>query len=96
MLTPRVVAAESFSNATQPTIMTGSGLVLRPWKPSDAPAVFEAFADPEIRRWHVRTATSRDEVETWIDSWVADWPDGAQAHWAVADSHSDDLAGRVP
>ena len=73
LLTPRVVAAETFSSGTQPTILTGNGLVLRPWKPSDAPAVFEAFADPEIQRWHVRAAASRGEVETWINSWVADW-----------------------
>jgi RimJ/RimL family protein N-acetyltransferase len=94
-LTSDVVAAGTFGSGAQPTIPTGSGLVLRPWTPSDAPAVFEAFADPEIRRWHVRAASSRDEVETWIDSWVADWPGGAQAHWAVADSHTNELVGRA-
>jgi RimJ/RimL family protein N-acetyltransferase len=95
LLTPDVVAAETFSGATQPTIPTRRGLVLRPWTPRDAPAVFEAFADPEIRRWHVRTAASRDEVEGWINSWAADWPGGTEAHWAIADSVTDDLLGRV-
>jgi RimJ/RimL family protein N-acetyltransferase len=95
LLTSDVVAAGTFGSGAQPTIPTGSGLVLRPWTPSDAPAVFEAFADPEIRRWHVRATSSRDEVETWIDSWVADWPGGAQAHWAVADSHTNELVGRA-
>jgi RimJ/RimL family protein N-acetyltransferase len=60
-----------------------------------AQAVFEAFADPEIRRWHVRTATCRAEVESWIDSWNADWRGGAHAHWAVADAVTADLLGRV-
>jgi RimJ/RimL family protein N-acetyltransferase len=95
VLTSDVIAAESFSGKAQPRIQAGIGLVLRPWSPSDAPAVLEAFADPEIRRWHVRSAASLDEVETWIDSWVADWPGGTHAHWAVADSLSDELVGRV-
>ena len=95
LLTPDVVAPGTFSRAPQPTILTENPLVLRPWKPSDAPAVFEAFADPEIRRWHVRTASSREEVEAWIDSWVADWPGRVHAHWAVADSLTDELVGRV-
>jgi [ribosomal protein S5]-alanine N-acetyltransferase len=93
--TPAVVAAETFNSTTQPTILTGDGLVLRPWEPSDAPAVFEAFADPEICRWHLRTASSRDEVGTWIASWVADWTRGTQAHWAVADSQPGELVGRA-
>ena len=95
LLTPDVVAAGTFSGTAQPTIAAGSGLVLRPWIQRDAPAVFEAFADPEIRRWHVRTATCRDEVESWIASWGADWRGGARAHWAVADAVTDDLLGRV-
>ncbi len=95
LLTPDVVAAETFSSATQPTILSGNGLALRPWTPSDAPAVFEAFADPEIQRWHVRAAASRGEVESWISSWVADWAGGTQAHWAVTDALTDELVGRV-
>jgi len=93
--TPDVVAAGTFRGAAQPTIPVRSGLVLRPWALRDAQAVFEAFADPEIRRWHVRTATCRAEVESWIDSWNADWRGGAHAHWAVADAVTADLLGRV-
>ena len=95
LLTPDVVAAGTFRGATQPTIPVRSGLLLRPWASRDAQAVFEAFADPEIRRWHVRTATCRAEVEGWIDSWNADWRGGAHAYWAVADAVTDDLLGRV-
>jgi hypothetical protein len=62
LLTTAVVAAEKFGCAPQPTIPTGDGLVLVPWEPGDAPTVFEAFADPQIRRWHVRSASSLGEV----------------------------------
>ncbi len=95
LLTSDVVAPDAFSGGVQPTIPAGSGLVLRRWKPSDAPAVFEAFGDPEIRRWHLRAAASSDEAQNWIDSWITDWPKAAQAHWAVADSITDALVGRV-
>ena len=95
VLTPDIVGAEMFSRTCQPTIVAGDALVVRPWKASDALAVFEAFADPEIRRWHLRSASSRSEVAGWIDSWVADWSEGAQAHWAVAASQTDEVVGRV-
>jgi RimJ/RimL family protein N-acetyltransferase len=55
----------------------------------------EAFADPEIRRWHARAAARRDEVERWIDCWGADWRGELHAHWAIADAVTDDLLGRV-
>jgi RimJ/RimL family protein N-acetyltransferase len=95
LLTPDVVVAGTFGGTAQPTIPTGSGLVLRPWIQRDAPAVLEAFADPEIRRWHVRAAACRNEVERWIDCWGADWRGELHAHWAIADAVTDDLLGRV-
>jgi [ribosomal protein S5]-alanine N-acetyltransferase len=85
----------AFNGRAQPTIPTYDGLVLRPWMPADAPAVFEALRDPEIRRWHVRVASSRDEVDTWVNSWVTDWPAGRNAHWAVADPGTNELIGRA-
>jgi RimJ/RimL family protein N-acetyltransferase len=94
-LTPAVVTAEKFGGSSQPTIPTGDGLVLRPWEPGDAPTVFEAFTDPEIRRWHVRAAASFDEVGAWIDSWVDDWGGRVHAHWAVADSQTAAVVGRA-
>ena len=94
-LTPAVVAAEKLGNASQPTILTGDGLVLRPWEPGDAPTVLDAFADPQIRRWHVRSASSLGEVAGWIDSWMDDWVGQVHAHWAVADSQTAAVVGRA-
>ena len=33
------------------TTLTVDELVLRPWRPDDAPALFAACQDPEIARW---------------------------------------------
>ncbi|MEV2218644.1 hypothetical protein AB0E01_02045 [Nocardia vinacea] len=55
---------------------------------SDAPAVFEAFTDPAIQRWHRRTATSIEEVGEWIGSWQQHWSSGVYVQWAVADAHT--------
>ncbi|WP_327097053.1 GNAT family N-acetyltransferase [Nocardia vinacea] len=85
-LTPDVVSAERFTQTAQPMIPAPGGLVLRPWSHDDAPAVFEAFQDPMIQRWHVRAAASTDEASSWIQAWNRAWRNAIRAHWAVADS----------
>jgi RimJ/RimL family protein N-acetyltransferase len=92
---PETVAVEAFSSAIQPTLLTGDGLMLRPWESGDAPAVFEAFEDPQIRWWHVQTASSVDQVGAWIRSWADDWNNHVHAHWAVADAQSGIVVGRA-
>ena len=56
-LTTDVIAAEVFISRPQPAI-SADGLLLRPWDLADAPAVLEAFSDPDIQRWHVRAAVT--------------------------------------
>lgn len=93
--TPAAVSAETFTTSTQPAIETGDGLRLRPWEHAAAPAVLEAFTDPAICYWHARTASSVEEVGTWIASWVADWSGAVHAHWAVANSETNALLGTI-
>lgn len=49
-----------------PPLRSGA-LVLRPWRPDDAPALVAAWADPEIQRWSAVPAV-RDlaGAERWI------------------------------
>jgi RimJ/RimL family protein N-acetyltransferase len=94
-MTSDVVAMSTFRGSTQPTISAGNGLARRPWSPADAATVVDAFSDPEIRRWHVRSASSRDEAEAAINTWVADWSAARHAHWGVAVVNTDELVGRV-
>lgn len=94
-LTADVVRAERFTQAAQPTIPTTAGLVLRPWTIDDAPVIFEAYQDPAIQRWHVRTADSVQEAISWIDAWNSAWRNAAHAHWTVADTCTGRVVGRV-
>ncbi|WP_181139674.1 GNAT family N-acetyltransferase [Streptomyces sp. Ru71] len=94
-LTQPVLPAGTLSRTPQPTIPTDDGLVLRPWRAQDAPAVYEAFQDPVIHQWHVRSADSEEEVRGWIAEWQRAWAGERTAQWAVADADGDRLLGRV-
>ncbi|WP_185832422.1 GNAT family N-acetyltransferase [Streptomyces sp. WAC 04229] len=94
-LTHPVLAAGTLSGTPQPTLPTGDGLLLRPWRDEDAPAVHAAFQDPLMHQWHVRSADSEDEVRGWIADWRQGWERERNAQWAVVGAADDLLVGRV-
>lgn len=94
-LTQAVLPAGTLSRTPQPTLPAGDGLILRPWRAEDAPAVFDAFQDPAIHQWHSRAADSEDEVRGWITEWQRAWAQERNVQWAVADAADDRLLGRV-
>jgi ribosomal-protein-alanine N-acetyltransferase len=79
----------------QPTLIPGPGVQLRPWAPSDAEALIEAFQDPEIRRWHLRELTSPEEAQVWIASWSDRWEAETDGSWAIVDSGSGVVRGQT-
>ncbi|WP_327117046.1 GNAT family N-acetyltransferase [Nocardia sp. NBC_01730] len=91
-LMPDVVAAAVFAAGTQPTLR-GEVVTLRPWSTADAPAVHAAYRDPDIQRWHVRSAVSEDEAAGLIERWCAGWSSGRDPQWAV--TVGDVVAGRI-
>ncbi|CAL9630606.1 GNAT family N-acetyltransferase [Streptomyces sp. enrichment culture] len=94
-LTRPVLPAGTLSRTPQPTIPTGDGLLLRPWRAEDAPAVHAAFQDPVMHQWHIRAADSEEEVRGWIAEWQQAWDRESNVQWAVADAADDRLLGRV-
>ncbi|MFJ8703386.1 GNAT family N-acetyltransferase [Streptomyces ardesiacus] len=94
-LTRPVLSAGTLSRTPQPTLPTGDGLLLRPWRTEDAPAVHAAFQDPVMHQWHIRAADSEEEVRGWITEWQQAWERERDAQWAVADAADDRLLGRV-
>ncbi|MEU7719946.1 GNAT family N-acetyltransferase [Streptomyces tibetensis] len=90
-----VLTAGALARRPQPTLPADGGLVLRPWREGDAPAVYEVFQDPLMHQWHARSADSVAEVGDWIRTWRQAWEAEREAHWAVADAVSDALLGRV-
>lgn len=67
----------------QPQVRTEQGLVLRPWRAEDAEVVREAFRDPDIERWHLRTLPEGSDATAWIEACGDDWAAERGASWAV-------------
>ncbi len=65
-MTQPVVPAGRLRDRAQPRLTT-DGLVLRPWSPADAGRLVEAYGDPGIQRWHVRSMNEAEALE-----WVAE------------------------
>jgi ribosomal-protein-alanine N-acetyltransferase len=76
-----VVAPGGLIKWAQPTLVVDE-LELRPWRDDDAPAVVDAYRDPDIQRWHVRSMTA-DEAEHWVRSWAEQGRAVTGAGWAV-------------
>lgn len=71
-----------------------AGLVrLRPWRDSDADAVWAALQDPEIRLWNGSGVGSREDAAELVRG-RADWNSGEHASWAVVDG-TDAVVGSV-
>ncbi|MEU6253034.1 GNAT family N-acetyltransferase [Streptomyces sp. NPDC047043] len=94
-VTSPVLPAGTLARSPQPVLLTGDGLVLRPWRAEDAPDLHEAFQDPLMRQWHIRRSDSVEEAAGWIEQWLKEWEGERTAQWAVADADSDRLLGRV-
>ncbi|MFJ3494703.1 GNAT family N-acetyltransferase [Streptomyces sp. NPDC086091] len=94
-LTPPVLPPGALAARPQPVLPTGDGLLLRPWRAEDAPAVHQAFQDPVLRQWHVRGCDSVTEAGGWIEEWRSAWASERNAQWAVVDADTGTLYGRV-
>ncbi|MET8614225.1 MULTISPECIES: GNAT family N-acetyltransferase [Streptomyces] len=94
-LTRPVLSAGALARAPQPAIASGDGLVLRPWRAEDAPAVYAAFQDPLMHRFHGKSCESEAEAAGWITEWQELWEGERQPQWAVAAADGDTLLGRV-
>jgi RimJ/RimL family protein N-acetyltransferase len=94
-LTPPTIVAGSLAESTQPVIPVDGGVLLRPWVADDAPHLVAAYADPAIQHWHARRLDSLDEARQLISDWRGGWSKETGLHWAVVDSESDELVGRI-
>lgn len=87
-----VVTPGSLAALPHPTL-PADGLVLRPWRLADQPAVVAAYSDPDIQRWHCR-AMSDDEAAAWLAAWPEHWATESRAGWAIT-TDGDEVAGQV-
>jgi RimJ/RimL family protein N-acetyltransferase len=93
-IVPPVVPAGRMRETEQPVLTAGGGLTIRPWRPGDAPALQQAYAVPDIRRWHRRSADTLAEAAALVTAWRRGWPDETAGQWAVTGPDGE-LAGRL-
>jgi RimJ/RimL family protein N-acetyltransferase len=93
LVTP-VVPAGRLREREQPVLRAAGGLLLRPWRPGDAQVVLEAYADPAIQQWNLRSFGSTKEAAAWIAQWERRWQAEADGCWAVSDA-AGAVLGRV-
>ncbi|WP_088979666.1 GNAT family N-acetyltransferase [Micromonospora coxensis] len=76
--------------------ITAPGLLLRPWRVEDAPAVLDALREPAIARWNPRRRVTDDlaGARDWI-RYRADWSGGDHVSLAVTSAADGVLLGSV-
>jgi RimJ/RimL family protein N-acetyltransferase len=79
----------------KPVEITSDGLLLRPWRPGDADAVFRACQDPEIQRWTtVPSPYLRDHANDFVARFgPTAFENDAAAAYAVCDAATGALLG---
>jgi len=78
----------------EPFELSVGPVLLRPWRPDDAPATRAALADPDIRLWNGWDEPTDEGVARFLRG-RADWSDGDHASWAVVDPATGELLGSV-
>ena len=58
-------------------------LTLRRWTPEDIPALLEAHADPDMRRWQMRPVHDEEQALAALVGQQADWNAGTRYTFAV-------------
>jgi RimJ/RimL family protein N-acetyltransferase len=80
---------------SQPTLTDGV-VTLRPWRTTDAPAVFEACQDPEIPRFvPIPQPYTLDDGRWFVTHSAEESATGPSAHFAIVDPTTDRLLGAI-
>src|SRR5262245_26063965 len=79
----------------EPIEIHEAGLLLRPWRPDDADAVFQACQDPLIPRWtSLPSPYRREHAETFVTTYTEQaWADGSGAPFGIFDPATGELLG---
>jgi ribosomal-protein-alanine N-acetyltransferase len=90
-LVPAVVPAGRLRGQTQPSLTAGD-LTLRPWAQTDLTPLVEAYSDPAIQQWHVRSMDESEALQ-WVEERSRRWEAETGVDWAIVEG--DAVIGRV-
>jgi len=81
----------------EPVELTDDRLLLRPWRPDDVDAVYEACLDPQVQRWTtVPSPYARADAEAFVcESSPAGWAAGEAATFGIFDRETRRLLGSI-
>jgi len=78
--------AESAPAGLTPVVLSGDGLMLRPWEPADTEAVLVGLSDPLAARWNPRLPLPDiDAARAWLHGRAERWRDGRAGSWAIVE-----------
>lgn len=80
-LVPDYLPEDSMSRTPQPTLKVDE-LTLRPFTEADQDAVVDAYDDPDMVRYHMRSVLAED-YESWFTRRRDAWGRNSAAYWAV-------------
>ncbi|MFF2043093.1 GNAT family N-acetyltransferase [Kitasatospora sp. NPDC058170] len=72
-----------------------SGLLLRPFRDEDAPALVEVYRDPVLRHFTQAPVTDEADAARWLDVQRRGWADGDRCSFAVLEEESGTLVANV-
>ncbi|MEU2825444.1 GNAT family N-acetyltransferase [Streptomyces bacillaris] len=76
--------------------LTADGLLLRPWREEDVPALLEAYDDPVMRQWVRLPVSTPEEAARWLELQREGWASGTRFSFAVTDvSRGGELVGNL-
>ncbi|MHC5263441.1 GNAT family N-acetyltransferase [Streptomyces sp. UC4497] len=94
--TKHVIEPGTLASASQPTLHSSDGeLILRTPEFDDAQAIHDAFQDPALRYWHIRSMESVDEARDWVAGTHTSWREETAAQWIVARAADGAPLGRM-
>ncbi|MEV7523145.1 GNAT family protein [Streptomyces sp. NPDC091371] len=92
---PPVVPAGRLAALPQPVFALPGGMLLRPWQPSDAPALVAAYEDPDIRHWNRPARRTLTEAEGRAADFRDLWQAEEAAIWAIAPAAARPAVGLI-
>ncbi|ALC29642.1 GNAT family N-acetyltransferase [Streptomyces sp. CFMR 7] len=76
--------------------LTADGLLLRPWREEDVPALLKAYDDPVMRQWVRLPVGTPEEAARWLELQREGWASGTRFSFAVTDvSRGGELVGNL-
>ncbi len=73
------------------------GIVLRPWRQDDVPAIVAACSDPAVARFipSIRSPYTAADARSWLDGQETDRLAGQHLELAIADEREDNVLGAI-